>query len=108
MKAEGLTACAECGMSCESGEYHPYAVCLMFKGCHDSEKVRANLPALARQRSPILERAARLLGAEAMHYRNSDTMGGKLRYQQLLEAANAIYTELGQPESIMPLPGAPS
>lgn len=36
--------CAECGMDCEVGEFHPYAACLMFKACHDSSIVRANLP----------------------------------------------------------------
>lgn len=35
--------CAECGMHCSVGEYHPYAACLMFKACHNSETVRANL-----------------------------------------------------------------
>lgn len=30
----------------EAGEYHPYAVCLMFKTCHDGEIVRANLDAV--------------------------------------------------------------
>ena len=35
--------CAECGMPVESGEYHPFAACLMFKACHDSETVKANL-----------------------------------------------------------------
>ncbi len=26
--------------------YHPYAACLMFKGCHDGNKVQANLEAV--------------------------------------------------------------
>lgn len=30
-------------MTVRSDEYHPYAACLMFKACHDSEVVRANL-----------------------------------------------------------------
>lgn len=38
-----LEQCAECGMSVEDGEYHPFAACLMFKACKDSETVRANL-----------------------------------------------------------------
>ena len=41
--------CAECGMVCEPREFHPYAACLMFRGCHDGDKVRANLAALAQQ-----------------------------------------------------------
>lgn len=38
--------CAECGMNVRLGEYHPYAACLMFKGCGDGETVRANLDAI--------------------------------------------------------------
>lgn len=39
----GFAACAECGMSCEPGEYHPFLACLEFKACRDSKVVRANL-----------------------------------------------------------------
>lgn len=38
--------CAECGMTVKTGEYHPYAACLMFKGCHSSEIVKNNLLAV--------------------------------------------------------------
>lgn len=39
--------CQECGMVCRTPtEYHPYAACLMFKACHDGDKVRANLEAV--------------------------------------------------------------
>lgn len=38
-----VVACGECGMPCTPNEYHPYAACLMFKACHDSKVVRANL-----------------------------------------------------------------
>lgn len=31
---------------CEAVEYHPYAACLMFKQCLNSETVRANLQAV--------------------------------------------------------------
>jgi len=41
--APALLPCQECGMECTPNEYHPYAACLMFKGCHNSETVRANL-----------------------------------------------------------------
>lgn len=41
-----LSACAECGMAVSPGEYHPFAACLMFKGCHDGDQVRANLAAV--------------------------------------------------------------
>ena len=43
MTEAGHSVCAECGMGCNAGEYHPYAACLMFKQCRNSETVRANL-----------------------------------------------------------------
>ena len=46
MTEAGWTVCIECGMVCEAVEYHPYAACLMFKQCHNSETVRANLQAV--------------------------------------------------------------
>lgn len=42
-----MTHCAECGMPIENpGEYHPYAACLMYRGCNDSKTVRDNLRAV--------------------------------------------------------------
>ena len=38
--------CGECEMPVEPNEYHPYGGCLMFKACHDSATVRANLWAI--------------------------------------------------------------
>lgn len=35
--------CGECGMEVEPAAYHPYAACLMYKGCHRSDIVQANL-----------------------------------------------------------------
>ena len=36
--------CAECGMTVNKDKpYHPYAACLMFKGCANSEMVQSNL-----------------------------------------------------------------
>ena len=46
MTEAGWTVCIECGMVCEAVEYHPYAACLMFKQCLNSETVRANLQAV--------------------------------------------------------------
>lgn len=40
----GAEECDECGMMCSPNEYHPYAACLMFKGCQRGDIVRANLP----------------------------------------------------------------
>ena len=59
--------CAECGMPCEPGEYHPFAACLMFKACHNSTTVRANLAAvsaraaLEAQAAPSAQQAAQPL-----------------------------------------------
>ena len=59
----GLHTCCECGMQTEIVEYHPYAACLMFKACHDSETVQANLDSviahgyqLAYQENPPVRR----------------------------------------------------
>ena len=41
-----LSRCAECGMHVRANEYHPFAACLMFKACHDSDTVRASLVAV--------------------------------------------------------------
>ena len=39
--------CQQCGMHVENAtDYHPYAACLMFKACHDGNKVQANLDAV--------------------------------------------------------------
>lgn len=35
--------CQECGMAVVPNAYHPYAACLMFKGCGDAATVEANL-----------------------------------------------------------------
>lgn len=59
--AEKMT-CTQCSMPCDAGEYHPYAACLMFKACHNSETVRANLaqPAQAVDVAAIREVIAEL------------------------------------------------
>ena len=38
-----LLPCGECGMPCLPGEYHPYAACLLFRACRNSDTVRGNL-----------------------------------------------------------------
>ena len=43
MDEREMTPCAECGMPCREDEYHPYAACLMFKACNNSDTVRGNL-----------------------------------------------------------------
>jgi hypothetical protein len=43
-----MSYCNECGMPVKPNEYHPYAACLMFKACHSSSVVQANLDAVAK------------------------------------------------------------
>jgi hypothetical protein len=46
LKENSMNVCAECGMPVDkAATYHPYAACLMFKACQDSEMVQANLDA---------------------------------------------------------------
>lgn len=47
-----LAPCGECGMPCTRAEYHPYAACLMFKACQNSDTVRANMQAVRAQAAP--------------------------------------------------------
>lgn len=53
-----VKACTECGMRVRLGEYHPFAACLMFKGCHNSAIVRANLDAVTTEWQAIGRRSA--------------------------------------------------
>jgi hypothetical protein len=43
---EHTAPCQECGMPVRLGEYHPFAACLMFKGCRNQKTVRLNLDAI--------------------------------------------------------------
>lgn len=45
-KSVAMQPCGECGMPCHPRDYHPYAACLMFKACRNSDVVRANLDAV--------------------------------------------------------------
>lgn len=65
--------CRECGMLVSLGEYHPFAACLMFKGCGDSATVRDNLDALTSQWQAIGRRegeheARRVLSERSLRY----------------------------------------
>ena len=68
MTEVGHSVCAECGMGCNAGEYHPYAACLMFKQCRNSETVRANLQDV-RDDSYQQGRVAGIMEAEREMYR---------------------------------------
>jgi hypothetical protein len=45
--------CNDCGMTVETGEYHPFAACLMYKGCYNKDTVIANLNAITLTHIPI-------------------------------------------------------
>ena len=53
--SQQLTTCADCGMPVAANEYHPYAACLMFKACHNSDTVRENLAAVMERAQPAGE-----------------------------------------------------
>ena len=38
--------CNECGMPVKDSAFHPYAACLMFKACNNSDTVTKNLEAV--------------------------------------------------------------
>lgn len=48
-----MVPCDFCGMPCTLNEYHPNAACLMFKACHNSDTVRANLEAVRGTPAPV-------------------------------------------------------
>lgn len=45
-KQKANTACVECGMPVMAADYHPYAACLMYKGCQDAYLVQQNIDAV--------------------------------------------------------------
>ena len=70
-----LLPCGECGMPCLPGEYHPYAACLLFRACRNSDTVRGNLQDAqdhftAAQAAEIeaLLAEREVIGAEAVKY----------------------------------------
>ncbi|GKS92757.1 hypothetical protein [Acidovorax sp. SUPP2539] len=105
-----LAPCGECGMPCLPAEYHPYAACLMFKACHNSDTVRANLDAVRAQppapQGPALVpltdgQAKAVLWAEHLRWMEAaglDTEGMRpgewlehwLTYVRAIEAAHGI------------------
>jgi len=52
--------CQECKMPVIQGQYHPYAACLMFKACRNSEVVKQNLRGV---RNHAIEYCAMVLDA---------------------------------------------
>lgn len=87
-----LLPCGECGMPCLPGEYHPYAACLLFRACRNSDTVRGNLQDAqdhftAAQAAEIeaLLAEREVIGAEAVKYAGKS---GRLeaRAERLAEA----------------------
>lgn len=109
-----MTICQQCGMPCEPNEYHPFAACLMFKGCHDSRVVRANLPqlaaasvdaeALARKFHDVYERLAAQFGYETRKDTRSfdpESANGKLMIAVCRElSATAVAPAVAEPDEI--------
>ena len=101
MTEAGWTVCIECGMMCEAVEYHPYAACLMFKQCLNSETVRANLQAVRddsyqqgrvaglREAAEMVEDDCYIEGGELLpdykhrckHNVNQKELAGKIRFR---------------------------
>lgn len=81
MNGFSMTPCSDCGMPCAPNEYHPYAACLMFKACHNSETVKANLQAIQAPYWELLYAVAKKHPGETRH----DTA---LRYIRQAEASS--------------------
>ncbi len=64
-------ACMECGMHVAPGEYHPYAACLMFRGCFSADTVRANLAAVRNSRVEVTTETCEFCGCA-----NAQQFGG--------------------------------
>jgi len=87
--------CQECTMMVKPSEYHPYAACLMFKACHDSDTVRKNLDAVLNTRPITPLQAAEKAFIEAYRkWHNAEgaarmdaalVMGGAWNHLQQLE-----------------------
>ena len=46
VELDEVSSCAQCGMPVCIGDYHPFAACLMFRGCGEADTVTDNLDAL--------------------------------------------------------------
>jgi hypothetical protein len=87
----GAMTCTECGMLCEWREFHPFAACLMFKGCHDSDKVRANLNAVREAGSAAAAQAAKQVPAGFVLVPREPTRAMWLAAEKLLKGPNNAY-----------------
>ena len=76
----------------DAKEYHPYAACLMFKGCRDSEKVRANLAGViahgVQYHSGFDDMADRIAQLEARVKTQEDVIAIDIREYTKLEELN--------------------
>jgi len=75
---EELLACQECGMPVSVSEYHPYAACLMFKACHNSGTVRANLESVRRAiaAQPLLRTDPATVSNASVTQQSTENSGG--------------------------------
>lgn len=90
-----LLPCAKCGMPCRAGEYHPFAACLMFKACHNSETVRANIAPLQAENERLRAEVERLRAdrdswEQQASDRVADWHAEHLRAERLAEALEEI------------------
>lgn len=91
------TPCADCGMPCTPREYHPYAACLMFKACHNSDTVRANL---ATARAPARASAPAPQGptdAELIAFQEEEQYGLYCDPDDFVDIARAVLARWGAP-----------
>lgn len=87
-----LPACAECGMIVTLGEYHPYAACLMYKGCKDEKTVRENLKSITTQWMQLGERNS----TQKWKSRIADNSNA-ISYQSMGQYRTALIKEMQEP-----------
>lgn len=89
--------CAECGMPCLWGDYHPYAACLMFKQCHNSETVLANLKHVQNTaRQAILVEAVKEIRSRKAADDVADNLNETLSFDTFNAILESIATNLDQ------------
>lgn len=84
-----LPACTECGMIVKLGEYHPFAACLMYKGCKDEKTVRENMKAVTTQWTALGNREAQ---AKILQLLKSDNYA--ISFQSMGQYRSALIKEI--------------
>ena len=88
-KTTPLPACAECGMIVTLGEYHPFAACLMYKGCKDENTVRENIKTITAQWTALGNREAK---AKILQLLKSDSYA--ISFQTMGQYRTALIKEM--------------